>query len=161
MQVNNLFKKEVINMKNIIAFMTGNKVCYLWESIHYNKNIIAPLLCARKFLNKIHRNICPRNRRNMKRHIMWIQTRLSYLTCCASSQEPLYISPHPWPKEVHVQNFLHHLYTKNKRLPEPTGMHRRLALTSTHHSSQFYFMNLPLCTSQTHLQNHHQVHIVL
>jgi hypothetical protein len=43
---------------------------------------------------------------------MWIQTRLSYLTCCASSQEPLYISPHPWPKEVHVQNFLHHLYTK-------------------------------------------------
>uniref|UniRef100_A0A0A9DDL7 Uncharacterized protein n=1 Tax=Arundo donax TaxID=35708 RepID=A0A0A9DDL7_ARUDO len=43
---------------------------------------------------------------------MWIQSRLSFLTCGAASHKPLYIPPHLWPKEMCSQNILHLFSTK-------------------------------------------------
>ena len=114
MQANNFFQKEVSNMNGIIRFMTRYKMCHLRKMIDHNKNTITPPLRSRQSQNKVHRNICPQNRRNRKRHIqtMWIQSRLSFLTRRASSNKALNITPHPRPKEVCGQHCLRLLSTK-------------------------------------------------
>ena len=43
---------------------------------------------------------------------MWVQVRLSFLTCSVVTNEPLNVSPHLWPKEVCGQNILCLLSTK-------------------------------------------------
>src|SRR3954469_11658734 len=41
MQTNNFTKEQISNMRNIIRFMTRNKVCHLRKPIHNKKNTIS------------------------------------------------------------------------------------------------------------------------
>ena len=128
---------------------------------------ITPPLRPRQSQNKVHRNIRPRNRKNRKGHIqtMWIQSRLSLLTRCASSNKALNIKPHPRPKEVCVDStasvFLAPKWPikpppcascNNKRRTEPTEMQRWLDRNKyIHHLAQNYSIYSPLCNLISHL----------
>ena len=121
MQANDFLKEKVSNMNSIIALMTRNKMCHLRKTINHHKNTIPPPLSPWQTQHKIYRYISLRSRRNRKRHIqtMWVQPRLSFLTCGASSHVPFYILPLPWPKEMCGQHLLVFLAPKCPINPHP------------------------------------------